>query len=498
MSESQCLLTINAGSSSIKFALFEASDEPQRTISGQLERIGTPDSAIAWADARAERLAAAAAGGENQRGRRRTLRPLARRAGGTRSDSCGRAPSRSWRSDLLAADAGDAGGHRRVGPNQPARSEHLPAEIELIEAFSQHLPNVPQVLCFDTAFHHDLPRVSRLLPVPRRFEAQGVRRYGFHGLSYTFLLSEIERLAGREASRGRIILAHLGSGASMAAVRDGRSIDTTMAFTPTAGLVMATRCGDLDPGFLLYVMRTEQAGADAIDELVNSHRACWEFPKRRPTCATCSSGKRAIRGPPMPSSSFATRPKSGSAPGCRVGGLDLLVFSGGIGENSVPARARICEGLEFLGLRLDPRETSERGRHLRSRILDVRAGDPHGRRIGDRPRGAVAGRPLGRRLMAREKLAAKPANPLTFPSHDVELRTIFAAHLRRFGTMSTVRFLRLHRQSGRTGHFLRLRHIAGSPGGSRADHIGSVVRLPLGTPRGRLWSEILGARAHRR
>jgi acetate kinase len=240
---------------------------------------------------------------------------------------------------------------RRLSPIDP---KHLPAEIDLIEAFTKHLPDVAQVICFDTAFHHNLPRCARLLPVPRRFEAEGVRRYGFHGLSYSFLMGEVERLAGKEAARGRIVLAHLGSGASMAAVREGQPIDTTMAFTPAAGLVMSTRCGDIDPGLLVYLMRSQRLGADAIDELVNSQsgllglsetssdmRDLFERETDDPRAADainlfCYQAKKWI-------GAFAAA----------LGGLDLLVFSAGIGENAPPVRARICEGLEFLGVLLD-------------------------------------------------------------------------------------------------------------------------------------------------
>jgi acetate kinase len=354
MSQSQSVLTINAGSSSIKFALFDASGEPQRTISGQLERIGTPESAIAW--------------------RTKDQSDMQRQPLGAKTSQAAVEPFVCWLDAQVGRAAIQAVGHRVVhgGPTywQPTRAtpeviaelrrlspldpKHLPAEIDLIEAFSQHLPSVPQVLCFDTAFHHELPRASRLLPVPRRFEAQGVRRYGFHGLSYTFLLSEIERLAGKEAARGRIILAHLGSGASMAAVRDGRPIDTTMAFTPTAGLVMATRCGDLDPGFLLYLMRTERAGADAIDELVNSQSGLLGISETSPDMRDLLDREKSDPRAADAILVFCYQAKKWiGALAAALGGLDLLVFSGGIGENSVPARARICEELEFLGVRLD-------------------------------------------------------------------------------------------------------------------------------------------------
>ena len=126
---------------------------------------------------------------------------------------------------------------RRISSFAP---EHLPAEIALMEVFAARFPHVPQIACFDTAFHRTLPRVARLLPIPRRYEAKGVQRYGFHGLSYAFLMEELERVAGAKAANGRVILAHLGNGASLAAVRDGQGIDTSMGFTPAAGLVMST------------------------------------------------------------------------------------------------------------------------------------------------------------------------------------------------------------------------------------------------------------------
>jgi acetate kinase len=240
---------------------------------------------------------------------------------------------------------------KRLSPLDP---KHLPAEIDLIEAFTKQLPKVPQIACFDTAFHHDLPSCSRLLPVPRRFEAQGVRRYGFHGLSYSFLMGEVERLAGKDAARGRIILAHLGSGASMTAVHEGRPIDTTMSFTPAAGLVMATRCGDIDPGFLIYLMRTQGAGADAIDELINSQSGLLGISETSPDMRDLLEKEKDDPRAADAVSIFCYQAKKWiGALAAALGGLDQLVFSGGIGEHAPPVRARICEGLEFLGIHID-------------------------------------------------------------------------------------------------------------------------------------------------
>jgi len=151
----------------------------------------------------------------------------------------------------------------------PFDPEHLPEEILLTEAFHRRFPDVPQIACFDTAFHHDMPRVARLLPIPRRYDAQGVRRYGFHGLSCAYLMEELARLEGARSAQGRVILAHLGNGASVTAVCEGTSIDTSMSFTPTAGLPMSTRSGDLDPGLAWYLARTENMTAKQFHHMVN-------------------------------------------------------------------------------------------------------------------------------------------------------------------------------------------------------------------------------------
>ena len=154
--------------------------------------------------------------------------------------------------------------------------DHMPGEILLIEAFQQRYPVLPQLACFDTAFHHDLPRVARLLPIPRRYEEQGVRRYGFHGLSYAFLMEELARLAGTEMAQGRVILAHLGNGVSLAAVHHGKSVDTSMSFTPTAGVPMGTRSGDLDPGLVWYLARSEKMSPKQFNEMINfQFRTSW-------------------------------------------------------------------------------------------------------------------------------------------------------------------------------------------------------------------------------
>jgi len=371
------ILAINGGSSSIKFALFEAADTLGRILEGVIERIGQPEARF-----RVEGLSPA--------------------------DSFSRlvaAPDHSaavkllmdWIEEKVGPDALTAVGHRVVhgGPNysdpqpitpemieelyrlSPFDPEHLPEEILLIETFLRRFPNLPQVACFDTAFHHDLPRVARIIPIPRRYEAQGVRRYGFHGLSYAFLMGELARLGGPDGAQGRIILAHLGNGASLTAVRDGKSIDTSMSLTPTAGVPMGTRSGDLDPGLFPYLARAIGLDARQFIEMVNFQSGLLGISEtssdmhdlldREPldvraaeaVAVFCYQVKKWIGG-------FAAA----------LGGVDTLVFAGGIGENAPTIRARICDGLGFLGIELDEEKNAKNagvisttGRPLAVRVI---------------------------------------------------------------------------------------------------------------------------------
>ena len=244
----------------------------------------------------------------------------------------------------------------RLSPFDP---EHLPEEILLTEAFHRRFPDLPQVACFDTAFHHDLPRVARLLPIPRRYEAQGVRRYGFHGLSYAFLMGELARLAGTEAAQGRVILAHLGNGASLAAVRDGKPVDTSMSFTPTAGVPMSTRSGDLDPGLVWYLARTEKMSAKQFNEMVNFQSGLLGMSETssdmRDLLDRETQDVRAAEAVAL----FCYQVKKWiGAFAAALGGLDTLVFAGGIGENAPTVRARICDGLGFLGIELEEKRNA--------------------------------------------------------------------------------------------------------------------------------------------
>jgi acetate kinase len=341
------VLSINAGSSSIRFAVYGGGEPPAKLLDGKIERIGLDGTTLIVNES--ERQAVAAADHQS---------------------------AASFLMDWLEAQpkfsAVTAVGHRVVhGMNHtspqrvtaallaelkaitPFDPEHLPREIELIEIVSRRFPQLPQVACFDTAFHRGMPRVAAILPIPRRYESKGVRRYGFHGLSYTFLLQELARRGDPAASRGRVILAHLGNGASLAAVHDGKSIDTSMGFTPAAGLVMSTRSGDLDPGIMSFLTLTEGMDAAAYQHMVNHESGLLGVSETssdiRDLLARELEDVRASEAIAL----FCYQAKKWiGAFSAALGGLDTLVFAGGIGENAAPIRARICDGLEFLGIEL--------------------------------------------------------------------------------------------------------------------------------------------------
>jgi acetate kinase len=237
--------------------------------------------------------------------------------------------------------------------------DHLPREIELIEALRQRYPKLPQVACFDTAFHRTMPRAAKLLPIPRRFDAMGIQRYGFHGLSYAYLMKELGNVAGTKVAQGRVILAHLGNGASLAAVRDGWSIDTSMGFTPAGGLIMGTRSGDLDPGVAWYMMQAEHLTPKQFNNLINHESGLLGVSETssdmRDLLAHESEDVRAAEAVAL----FCYQVKKWiGAFAAALGGVNTLVFAGGIGENAPLVRARICDGLGFLGIEIDEKRNA--------------------------------------------------------------------------------------------------------------------------------------------
>lgn len=238
----------------------------------------------------------------------------------------------------------------KIAPLDP---DHLPAAISGIRFISAKLPQVPQVACFDTAFHRTLPQVARMYALPRKLYEQDIARYGFHGLSYEYIMSELARLEGKLAD-GRVIIAHLGSGASVAAVKDGRSIDTSMGFVPLEGLVMSTRSGDVDPGVLLYLLEEEKMPARELSTMLNKKSGLLGVSETSGDMRVLleNSGHDARAADSVELFCYRVKKYIG-AYSAALGGLDLLIFTGGIGEHAPAVRKHICDGLDFLGIHLD-------------------------------------------------------------------------------------------------------------------------------------------------
>lgn len=351
--EDICILAINGGSSSIKFALFREGGDLERWWYGKVDRIGLPGANLTFNEAAGNRQGSLVIEASDHRSAANFLV--------------------DWLEEQVGFACIKAVGHRVVHGMEHARPErvtqdlldelhritpydpdHLPREIEIIEALRQRHPNLLQAACFDTAFHRTLPRVARMLPIPRRFDAAGIKRYGFHGLSYSYLMEELGRAAGAEAARGRVILAHLGNGASLAAVRGGKSVDTSMGFTPVSGLPMGTRPGDLDPGIAWYLMRTEKLTPKQFNNLINHESGLLGVSEISSDMGDLierqSTDVRAAEAVEL--FCYQARKWIGAFAAV-LGGLETLVFAGGIGENAGEVRARICSGLEFLGIELD-------------------------------------------------------------------------------------------------------------------------------------------------
>lgn len=232
--------------------------------------------------------------------------------------------------------------------------DHLPFELDLIQRLKTKIPNAKQVACFDTAFHHDMPLVAQTLTIPRKYQQVGLRRYGFHGLSYQHLLSEIAKSDGKEVASGRIILAHLGSGSSLAAIKNGKPIDTTMGFSPASGVMMSTRSGDLDPGALYYLQKTQNLTPDQVNEIVNKHSGLLGVSETSSDMKTLLAYRQNDPRAKEAIDLYCYQIKKAiGAYAAALGGLDMLVFSGGIGQNSSEIRQMICQGLDFLGIRPD-------------------------------------------------------------------------------------------------------------------------------------------------
>jgi len=353
------VLAINGGSSSIKFAVYAMGDAAPLRLHGKIERIGLRDTTLTFDDT-----------ARNQHDSRVI---------GDFDHSAAANFLIDWLDQHIGLASLAAVGHRIVAGgadyNAPQRvtpalldalrasiayaPQHLPSALAVIDLFRVRAPSLPQMACFDSAFHRTMPRVAKLLPIPRRLQAQGVERYGFHGLSYAFLMEELARVAGTEAAQGRVILAHLGNGASLAAVHGGKSIDTSMGFTPTGGVPMGTRSGDLDPGLVGYLAQSAHMTAEQFHHMVNHESGLLGVSETssdlRDLLACETDDVRAAEAVAL----FCYQIKKCiGAYAAALGGLDTVVFAGGIGENAAVIRARICAGLEFIGIQLDEKQNA--------------------------------------------------------------------------------------------------------------------------------------------
>ncbi|MQW86461.1 acetate/propionate family kinase [Sinorhizobium saheli] len=353
MQNGRLILILNGGSSSLKFAVCESAGCGSWILRGRFERIGTSGTLFVVTEGRTETCHDA---GSINHGTATSflLGWLEKRLGLLSIAAVGHRVVHGGMKYQAPDEIDDAmiAELRRLRPFAP---EHLPTELDIISACTERLEGVLQVACFDTAFHRDMPAVARMLPIPRRFNAEGVVRYGFHGISYTHILESVRRDAPERATTGRLIFAHLGNGASLAAVKDGKSIDTTMGFTPAAGIPMSTRSGDLDPGIFLYLVRNSGVDADSFDRMMN-HRAgllgvSETSGDLRDLLDREESDGRAAEAVGL--FCYSVKKQIG-AYAAALGGLDVLVFTGGIGQHSPVIRQRICDGLGFLGIELDP------------------------------------------------------------------------------------------------------------------------------------------------
>ncbi len=341
-------LTLNAGSSSLKFAAFPSAGGAP-LIAGQVDRLGSNAAQLTMDNGASQPVGALSHGPAAEA----AIRAVAERCGANPAAIGIRIVHGGPHYALPAlVDGPMLAALQALVPFAPA---HIPAELEIIDLCRTLLPDVPMVAAFDTGFHASLPPEAYTLPIPRRFLQQGVRRYGFHGLSYESLMLSLADVAGPEAAMGRVILCHLGNGSSLAAVRNGQSIDTSMGFTPAAGIPMGTRSGDLDPGLMLYFNETEGMDAKAFDTMVHAQSGLLGVSETsadmRDLLARAESDYRAQDAVTL--FAYHVRKMIG-AYAAALGGLDTLVFSGGIGAHAAPVRALICEGLEFVGVRIDP------------------------------------------------------------------------------------------------------------------------------------------------
>jgi acetate kinase len=347
------LLAINGGSSSIKFAMYQTHGVLVPVLSGSIKNICSQNTTFSFKNSLNAAEKTITIQIENFEGAANYLL--------------------DWLELQVGFSTIKAVGHRLVHGMQHTMAEkittkllnelkqicsydpeHLPGEIKLIELFAKRHRAFLQVACFDTSFHTTMPPVAKLLPIPRKYFNMGIQRYGFHGLSYAYLMQELQRIAGKETAKGKTVLAHLGNGASLAAVKNGKCIDTSMGFTPASGLVMGTRTGDLDPGVAWYLMQVEKLTPETFNQLINHESGLLGISETTADMQELIKNKNTDHRSAEAFELFCYQAKKFiGAYTAALEGLDTLVFSGGIGEHSPEVRSQICDGLAFLGIEID-------------------------------------------------------------------------------------------------------------------------------------------------
>lgn len=359
------IITINAGSSSLKVSLFDSAEE-DAYASATVEGIGVGQAIFVPeidGTKRTENIVS-----DNHHQAAATIKSWLQSTL-DEGDTIGAAAYRVVHGgdrykDAIAIDDDIVSYMESIAPLAP---NHMPPAVACIRAFREVYPNILHVACFDTAFFHDIPDVARTLPLPKRLRDQGLRRYGFHGISYDYLLGDLQRKESEDVANGRVIICHLGSGASIAAIKGGGPVDMSMGLTPASGIIMSTRCGDIDPGVLDFLLKEEGATADSIRNTLYKESGLLGISETtadmRQLISDSESDPRAKLA--IDIFCYTIRKRIGSYTAA-LGGVDAIVFSAGIGERSAPIRRQVLDGLEYLGVEVDQERNDQNKRLISS------------------------------------------------------------------------------------------------------------------------------------
>lgn len=351
------ILTINGGSSSIKFALYASDNSFARLLSGKIENIGLPNAVLSFINTESKNETREIPGIDFKEAVEVLKKILGEHVDFNDVAAVGHRVVQGMNHKEYTFITGEL--IKELKDLSSLDPEHLPFEIAIIEMLTQWQSGLKQVACFDTVFHHDMPRVAQMLAIPRRFEKQGVRRYGFHGLSCSYVMEQLEAL-DPEKAKGNVIIAHLGNGASITAVQNGKSFDTSMGFTPAGGILMSSRIGDVDPGVLLYMMKSEGLSVDSLNSIVNHESGLLGISETSSSMLELLIHEKTDERAREAIELFCYEVKKRiGAYVAALGGVDTVIFTGGIGEGASRVRTSICSGLQFLGIALDEVKNSD-------------------------------------------------------------------------------------------------------------------------------------------